>query len=53
MGHGGLLRTVGQNSREAVAWRLGPAGKTVCEARGNARAPHARDVVTARGLHVR
>jgi hypothetical protein len=30
---------VGRNSRESVAWRLGPAGKTARSVRGNARGP--------------
>jgi hypothetical protein len=53
MGRGGLLHAVGRNSREAAAWRLGPARKTARAARGNARAPHARGVVTVHGPRVR
>jgi hypothetical protein len=49
-GHSGLLHTVGQNSHEAAAWRLSPAGKT---ARGNACAPRARGEVTAHVRRVR
>jgi hypothetical protein len=40
-GRTGLLRAVGRNSREAVAWRLGPAGKIACVARGNAHTSRA------------
>jgi hypothetical protein len=34
-----LLCTVGRNSHEATAWRLGPAGKTARATRGNACGP--------------
>jgi hypothetical protein len=51
-GRGGLLCAIGWNSREAAAWRLGPAGKTAHSARGNGRAPRGRSVVTARGPRV-
>jgi hypothetical protein len=44
-----------RNSRVAAAWRLGPAGKMACVARGNAREPawspradRARDGAVAR-----
>jgi hypothetical protein len=50
MGRGGLLCAVGRNSREATPWRLGPAGRTAHAARGNARAPRTRSVVTARAV---
>jgi hypothetical protein len=40
MGRGGLPCVVGQNSHEAAAWRLGPAGKTARVAHGP-RAPRA------------
>jgi hypothetical protein len=52
MGHSGLLRVVGRNSREAATRRLGPAGKTARAVRGNARTPPARGVVNARGARV-
>jgi hypothetical protein len=32
---------VSRNSRDAVAWRLGPAGRTAYAAHGNVHAPHA------------
>jgi hypothetical protein len=35
-----------------MAWRLSPAEKTARVARGNARAPRARGVVTVRGLRM-
>jgi hypothetical protein len=42
MRRGGLPHAAGRNSREAAAWRLGPAGKTARVARG------ARDGTVAR-----